>query len=65
MALLQTWITFTPEFRLIFILVSSPLCLLVALWGMTSSRARESMRGSFKMRLHTHRDSLQIESQLA
>jgi len=65
MALLQTWITFTPEFRLIFILVSSPLCLLVALWGMTSSRARESMRGSFKMRLHAHRDSLQIESQLA
>ena len=52
-ALLQTWITFTPEFRIGIIFISSPLCLLVALWGMTSSRARASMRSSIKMRTRT------------
>ena len=35
--LLQMWMLFTPHFPLIIILISSPLALLVALWGMTSS----------------------------
>jgi hypothetical protein len=30
------WMTYTPEFQLLIVLVSSPLALLVALWGMTS-----------------------------
>ena len=33
------WIAFTPEFFPIVILISSPLALLVALWGMTSKFA--------------------------
>ena len=30
------WMAYTPEFQLMIVLVSSPLALLVALWGMTS-----------------------------
>ena len=30
------WMTYTPEFQLTIVLVSSPLALLVALWGMTT-----------------------------
>ncbi len=38
------WLVFTPEFQLIVVLISSPLALLVALWGMTSERTRQHMR---------------------
>ena len=44
--LMQEWITFTPEFQLSIMLVSSPLATLVALWGMTSERTLEYMRSS-------------------
>ena len=30
------WMSFTPEFQSTIVLVSSPLALLVALWGMTT-----------------------------
>jgi hypothetical protein len=33
------WMVFTPEFQLAIVLVSSPLALLVALWGMTKGHA--------------------------
>jgi hypothetical protein len=36
--LMQEWLQFTPEFQLSVVLVSSPLTLLVALWGMTNRR---------------------------
>jgi hypothetical protein len=32
------WLDFTPQFQLSIVLISSPLALLVALWGMTSQR---------------------------
>ena len=38
------WLQFTPEFQLIVVLISSPLALLVALWGMTSERTLQHMR---------------------
>jgi hypothetical protein len=38
------WTLFTPEFQVTIVLVSSPLTLLVALWGMTSSQMLHSMK---------------------
>ena len=40
--LLQMWMLFTPQFPLIIILISSPLALLAALWGMTGARLQRS-----------------------
>jgi hypothetical protein len=40
------WINFTPQFQLIVVLISSPIALLVALWGMTSHSMRQTMRAS-------------------
>ena len=44
--LIQSWLLFTPEFQLSVVLISSPLALLVALWGMTSKRALQHMKSS-------------------
>ena len=41
---IQYWLEFTPEFQLIVVLISSPLALLVALWGMTDKRTLQHMR---------------------
>ena len=38
------WLQFTPEFQLSVVLISSPLALLVALWGMTDKRTLQHMR---------------------
>ena len=40
---INQWMTFTPEFQVTVVLVSSPLALLVALWGMTSSQTLHAM----------------------
>jgi len=40
------WLLYTPEFQLIIMLISSPLALLIALWGMTSKRALQRMKSS-------------------
>ena len=42
--LMSTWFDFTPEFTMIILLLSAPLALLVALWGMTSERMLQRMR---------------------
>ena len=42
--LMQQWMTFTPEFQVTIVLVSSPLTLLVALWGMTSKQTLQAMK---------------------
>ena len=39
-SVIQNWIIFTPEFELLVVLISSPLSLLVSLWGMTSDNTR-------------------------
>jgi len=41
---IQAWVHYTPVFRLCIILISSPLALLVALWGMTSESTLQYMR---------------------
>ncbi len=47
------WNEFTPQFELVVILVSSPFTLLVALWGMTSARARQvHFCSSFVLHVH-------------
>jgi hypothetical protein len=35
---MAAWMLFTPQFQMTFVLISSPLAMLVALWGMTSKR---------------------------
>jgi len=44
--LMQLWLLFTPQFPLTVMLISSPLSLLVALWGMTSDRTLQLMRSN-------------------
>ena len=38
------WMAYTPEFQLLIVLVSSPVALLVALWGMTSNATLQLMK---------------------
>ena len=54
---IQFWLQFTPEFQLIVVLISSPLALLVAMWGMTSERTLQHMR-SGRGQMVTMRGSL-------
>jgi hypothetical protein len=44
--LMQRWMVSTPEFQLTIVLISSPLTLLVALWGMTSKVTLHLMKSS-------------------
>jgi hypothetical protein len=46
--IMQNWLEFTPEFQLIVELISSPLTLLVALWGMTSKHMLQTMKRSHR-----------------
>ena len=41
---INAWAVNTPEFQVTIVLVSSPLTLLVALWGMTSKQTLEAMK---------------------
>jgi hypothetical protein len=41
---MQQWAAYTPEFQLTIVLISSPLTLLVALWGMTSRQTLHAMK---------------------
>ena len=41
---INTWAGRTPEFQVTVVLVSSPLTLLVALWGMTSKQTLHAMK---------------------
>jgi hypothetical protein len=41
---IQQWMIYTPEFQVTVVLVSSPLTLLVALWGMTSRQTLQAMK---------------------
>jgi len=45
-ALIQAWLLYTPEFQLSVELISSPLAMLVALWGMTSEHTLQLMKSS-------------------
>ena len=41
---IHQWAARTPEFQVTIVLVSSPLTLLVALWGMTSRQTLHAMK---------------------
>jgi hypothetical protein len=45
------WMAYTPEFQLMIVLVSSPVALLVALWGMTSKTTLYLMKTSQRQAL--------------
>ena len=47
----QTWNDYTPEFFFTIILISSPLTLLVALWGMTTDRMRQVVAAIVRVHL--------------
>jgi len=44
-SLLQRWLDFSPEFRALVVLVSSPMLMLITLWSLTSSRTAALLRG--------------------
>jgi hypothetical protein len=44
--LMQVWLQYTPEFQLMVVLISSPLAMIVALWGMTSDRMLQRMQSN-------------------
>ena len=44
--LMQLWLFCTPEFQLMVVLISSPLAMIVALWGMTSDRMLQLMKSN-------------------
>jgi hypothetical protein len=48
-AVILYWLVCTPEFQLSVVLISSPLAMLVALWGMTSERTLQHMRSGRQM----------------
>ena len=45
-ALMRVWPVYTPEVQLIVVLITSPLTLLAALWGMTTEKTLQLMKGS-------------------
>ena len=47
---MQMWLLYTPEFQLTIVLISSPLALLVALWGMTTENMSKTLHGSRQLR---------------
>jgi hypothetical protein len=53
--LMQLWLFYTPEFQLIVVLISSPISLLVALWGMTTDRTLQLMQSN-RRQMGTTRD---------
>jgi hypothetical protein len=55
--LMQLWILYTPEFQLMVVLISSPLAMIVALWGMTSDRTLQRMQSN-RRQMGTMRGSM-------
>ena len=45
---IQGWLLYTPEFEILIVLISQPVALIIALWGMTSERTLQYMRSSHK-----------------
>ena len=58
--LMDVWIILVPEYQAMVILISSPVAMIVALWGMTSKRALRLMKSSGKQPAAARDDSEQI-----
>jgi hypothetical protein len=61
---IQLYLNFTPEFQLLVVLISSPLALIVALWGMTSARMLRAMKRSARDMDSVHSSILRPASSL-
>ena len=59
---IQIWLQNTPEFQMIIMLISSPLALIVALWGITSKGMLQHMRSSRRqtVRMLSSESSMQV-----
>jgi len=55
--LMRMWLLNTPEFQVTVVLISSPLALLVALWGMTSKHTLQLMQSN-RRQMNTMGDSM-------
>jgi hypothetical protein len=58
-------ILYTPEFQVVIVLISSPVALLVALWGMTSKATLQLLKSSkqknlFLLKPVVHRDETEF-----
>jgi hypothetical protein len=58
--LIDVWIGFTPEYQAMVILISSPVAMIVALWGMTGKRALQLMKSSGKQSAAARDDLEQV-----
>ncbi len=56
----QFWLFYTPEFQLMIVLISSPLALIVALWGMTTDSALHIMTQSKQHRMNALETSQKV-----
>ena len=61
---IQLYLSFSPEFQLLVVLISSPLALIVALWGMTSARMLRAMKRSTRQLDTVHSSILRPASSL-
>ena len=61
---IQLYLSFSPEFQLLVVLISSPLALIVALWGMTSARMLRAMKRSARDMDSVHSSILRPASSL-
>jgi hypothetical protein len=62
---IQQWLIHTPEFQLTIVLLSSPVALLVALWGMTNTAAllqRQTLQAESQSQRHTSSVSRSVQS---
>jgi hypothetical protein len=50
---MSVWMAYTPEFESTIVLISSPLALLVALWGMTSKHMLKLLKKGQQDKEHT------------
>ena len=58
---MQHWVIFTPQLKACIILISSPLTMSLALWGMTSHRDMQSMMNRNPSSLPTLTESETLE----
>jgi hypothetical protein len=59
-SVIQFWMTYTPEFQLMVMLISSPAALLVALWGMASKPSLRLMTSGKQHKIDFQRILLMI-----
>lgn len=54
------WMDYTPQFQLMVVLISSPLSLMVALWGMTSKKMLHMMSDGGSITSDSDKDDMAL-----